>query len=464
VHECAPCRRLSLLTSGRIGLSERWQVETTALTPEQGAAERLLTRDRFPTTARGEYVKEFKPMKERSSLPVVLIGLLAAVLHTPGLLIPLWGDGLHGVYMAALSFRDPSRLLSPWMGGAFRLLPKLVMMGVLAAGGVRGWPFYLVVILLHGVCAVYVARLGEKWSASRLVGLWAGALFAVGFGSYGKAVYSSTNVTMLLSLTLLLVSLDMFWSGRRTSALVFFILAVASHEVAVVAPALIPFMILLRDREHGVPETALPRRRGWTQNASRILGAALIVLVLLGFLPGALGQFCRTEVGMSGFMLVPVNRGSAAAAGAGPAWMDLVDALARSRFWIGAAVALFIMSSLRRRCPLRALSAAWIYLFLVPSVVLMLLWGGDWWERRYLYVPAVGACLLASSLILRVHQRSRARAFALLTLLVIWSLSLGILTWHKVLADSLDPQQVYQREEYFAKMGQLNPRWGPPAD
>jgi hypothetical protein len=403
-------------------------------------------------------------MSKRRSLPVLPIGLLAAALHTPGLIIPLWGDELHSIYQAALSLQDPSRLLSPWMGGVFRLLPKLAIMGVLVGAGVRGWLFHLVVVLLHAVCAVYVARLAEKWSASRLAGIWAGVLFAVGFGAYGKAVLVMSNVTMVLSLALLLASLDTFWSGRRTCAMVLFILAVASHEVAVVAPALIPFMVLLGNREHEIPGEVLLRRLGWTENMTRILGAVLLLLVLLSFLPGVVGQFCRIEVGMSGFMVVPVNAGSATAAAARPVLVNLAAALARNRFWTGAVIALLVTISLRKRQPLRTLSFAWIYLFLAPAAILMMTWDIDWWERRYLYVPSVGACLLASSVILRIHERSRAFAYVLLTLLVVWSLSLGTLTWQKNRADSLDPLQVQLREEYFTTMEQMNPRWAVPMD
>ncbi len=400
-------------------------------------------------------------MRERSSL---LIGLLAAAVHIPGVVIPLWGDELVRIREAALNLQDASRFLTPWIGGVFRPLPKLAIMGGLAAWGVRAWPFHLVAILLHAICSVYVARLAEKWSSSRLVGVWAGVLFAVGFGAYGPAVHAITNITMLIALALLLAALDMLWRGRRASALVLFILAASSHEFVAVAPALIPFMVPLRNREHGLPGEALLGRHGWTRETSRVLGVSLIVLVLLGFLPGVLGRFCSTEVGMSGFMLVPVNRGSAAAAGAGSALVDLVDALASNHFWIGAVVTLCVAFVLRRRHPLRALSAAWIYLYLLPPAVLMFVWDRGWWQRRYLYVAAVGVCLLASHLILRLHRRSRALAFVVLTVLVVWSLSLGALTWRKMLADSLSPQQVHFREVCFTEIGRLNPRWVPPPD
>ncbi|MBD3348402.1 MAG: hypothetical protein GF400_04305, partial [Candidatus Eisenbacteria bacterium] len=152
-------------------------------------------------------------------------------------------DELHSLYWGARSLHDPSNLLRPWYGGLLQRLPaKLALMGGLLAWGPRTWAFHLLAVVTHAACAAYVGCLSERLSGSKAVGVTAGLLFAVGFGWYGKAVFRSSNETMLLGLLFLLVGVELMLRRRWIASALLLVLAVASHEITAGAILSLPVL------------------------------------------------------------------------------------------------------------------------------------------------------------------------------------------------------------------------------
>jgi hypothetical protein len=404
-------------------------------------------------------------MRTPFSRSAVLIGLLAVIVYLPAVAVPFFGDELHSLISAAQTIKEPSHIFAPWMGGAVRVVPKLVFVGGLQLWGLRVWPYRLLSILIYGFAAMLVARLAEEWSGSRRVARWAALLFAVGFGAYTKPVIVVSNLTMLISLVFMLVALDRLWSGRWKAALVFYILSVASHEIVLAAPLLVLFLLPLRDGQNAVPWKRLGQTLGLARNVRKIVAGSLLALVPLSFSVGGLGDVCSVKVNMAFFMLFPFNQHGVAAlpGGAGGALVALAALLVQWRFWIGAAVILLLAYVVWRGRPLHAFAAGWIFLFIAPSSVLMAGWQTDWLEIRYLCVSSVGLCLLASLLLLRITEKRRFIGVALLWLLILWSLAVGNMWQRKHVRDSGSPYNTARREEFYSEIAALDPRWTSPS-
>jgi hypothetical protein len=284
--------------------------------------------------------------------------------------------------------------------------------------------------------------------------LRAALLFAVGVGAYAKGVIQVSNLTMLLGLALLLVSLDLLWSRKYVGACVFFALAAASHEIVLAAPALVPLLIGLKTARSDAdsPESAAPPYR-----AGRAVGALLGAIVIASLLPGIVGTFCRLEVELSAFMVMPVNvQGMTALADATRGALTNLTAIAvQSRYFVGLAVTLLLAILAFKGRRLVGYCVAWLYVFFVPSVCLMMSWGGDWLERRYLHIPAVGACLLASVLLARVACRRRVFASIVFTLLIAWGLTLSGFVMYRHRQVSRTPVEAARRDAFREEMRAL---------
>lgn len=379
----------------------------------------------------------------------VLIALLAAAVHLPGIAVPIAEDEIHSVWQAARSIRDPSRLLLPWMGGGFRLIPKLVFMAGVRLWGPAAWPYKLLAVLLYAWCAVLVSRVGTKWSGSARVGTWSGVLFAVGLGVYWKSVLVASNLTMLLGLLFLLLSLDLFWSGRWKTALVLFLLAAASHEIVLVAPLLLPLLVAVR-KEGPAPEATGPLLPGViARHPGRVVAVLIVALALASPLAGAAGRLISTSVTMASFLMFPVNPTalSGLEGGAVSALARIAQAIVQHRYWIGMAVLAGLATVAWRGRAFRALAAGWIPLFLIPGSFIAGGWRGEYLEIRYQAISAIGLCLLAGACVAWIGRRRRALAAVVVCVLVGWSLAIGALWLRRHTVKAHRPEWVAERQE-----------------
>jgi len=378
-----------------------------------------------------------------------LIALLAAAVHLPGINVPIAEDEIHSIWQAARAIRDPRRLLLPWMGGAFRILPKLVFMAGVRLWGPVAWPYKLLAVILYTWCAVLVSRVCAKWCGSARVGTWCGVLFAVGLGVYWKSVLVASNLTMLMGLLFLLLSLDAFWSGRWKAALVLFVLAAASHEIVLVAPVLLPLLVVAR-REARAPTGSRPAvPGGLALRPGRVVAALIVALMLASLLTGAAGRLSWTGVTMASFLLIPVNPSalSGLEGGAGAAVARIASGIVLHRYWIGLAVLAVLASLAWRGRASRALAIGWIALFLVPGAFVSAGWQGERLEIRYLALSAVGLCFLAAELVAWIGRRRRALAALAACVLFGWSLAIGALWLRQHAAKAHRPEWVAEREE-----------------
>jgi len=379
----------------------------------------------------------------------ILIALLAAAVHLPGAGVPIAEDEIHSVWQAARSIRDPHRMLLPWMGGAVRLLPKLVFMAGVRLWGPAAWPYKLVAIALYACCAALVYRVGTRWSGSARVGAWGGVLFAVGFGVYWKSVLVASNITMLLGILFLLLSVDALWSGRWKVSLALFVLAAASHEIVLVAPALLPLLVIARRERAEIADSDHVSSRVLGRRAGRTVAAVVVAFALASFLPGSVGRLSSIGVTMASFLLFPLNAAALAGlgGGAGGSAVALVLAVIQQRYWMGVGVLAALGCLAWRGRGFRSLAIAWIVVFFVPSAFVVGGWEEGWLEVRYLAVSAVGLCLITGRLIEWLERRRRAAAVAALCLLTAWSVVIGSLWLRKHVATALGPEWVAERQE-----------------
>lgn len=396
-------------------------------------------------------------MSTRFHGSLLVIAALSIALHVPALSIPLLDDSLNSVSEAAVSLRDPSYLLRPWMGGTLRIVPKLAFMGGVLAWGGLPWAYRLLNLLVHAFCTVLVGRLGRRWTGSASFGLRAALLFGLGVGAYAKGVIQVSNLTMLLGLAFLLLSLDFFWSRRYVGAGVFFALAAASHEIVLLAPVLVPVLVTLRssqDRSPGEDLVAGAPTARWTGKA---VAALLVAFVIVSLLPGAPGAFGRVEVGLSAFMLLPLNvQGAAAWTGRAGGFLATVGAIAaESRYVVGLVITLVLAAFVFKAKAFLSYCVAWVYVFFVPSAFLMASWGGGWLERRYLYIPAVGACLLLSAALGRIDGRRRVVATVAFSLLIAWGVATSAFVMHRHRQISETPTEVARRAQFREEMRAL---------
>ena len=83
-------------------------------------------------------------------------------------------------------------------------------------------------------------------------------------------------------------------------------------------------------------------------------------------------------------------------------------------------------------------------------------------DVRYVYVSAVGMCVLASSLVLRLAGRRRAVAGALFSLLILWSVAVGGFWFRGHVRKNELSEHVAQRSEYFSEIASMDARWELP--
>jgi len=444
-----------------------WRTGTVAPDPLPALESGLVlgcTRTRMhearPVPPRGSEMEETRILDTRSATLVVF---LAVFVFLPFLAFPLVGDDFYSVQQAAVTLKDPGGLLDPWMGGAFRLLPKLIFMGGFIVWGTNPAAYRLLAILIHGLSTFLVASLACGWSRSRGAGFWTALLFAVGFGCYAKPIVQISNLTMQLGLFLTLLALILHRRGNRRGALAFFLLAILSHELAVMTPLVVPFLSARSGREgysadaHRVQEPSGERR------LRIILLGFLATTIVLSLLPGRAGQLASKQIQAFAFMLLPINLTTMPLKLAQEVSIprSLMVFVVGQRFWIGLVIVLLLMLRIRKADRTASLGLAWIFFFLVPSAWLMAGWAGNWMETRYLLIPSVGACFLASTLLLGLSPRRRTVRVLLLALLVASSLFTNSMVWRKYRWEITQPEWRHSQQEFLMQMQSLDPTGTP---
>jgi hypothetical protein len=238
---------------------------------------------------------------------LILLGAAASLPYLPSLRLPLLFDDFNTLYQAAITLEDPSHFWSPWTGGLLRFIPKLWFMIGLELWGVDAWPYRLMNIWVHTVSALVLASLVSRASESRIIGLLAGLLFAIGFGAYGRAVLQISNITMVLSLCALLTAFLLLQQRRGIWACLALAVAVLSHELTWLVVVLIPFFSrrLDKDGERLGRESAVLRDR--QHDLRLIIGGSIIVIVITSLLPGFVFEISREMVRLIGGSLLPIN-------------------------------------------------------------------------------------------------------------------------------------------------------------
>jgi hypothetical protein len=118
---------------------------------------------------------------------------------------------------------DPSGLLHPDITSRFQPLPLALFMMEYRAFGLEPAGWYATNLLIHAINAWLVFWLVSAFGIDRRVGIVAGLLFAMGVGSYGKAVLFIAGAENLLTTTLYLLILnlyirnDLYGQGRVVS-------------------------------------------------------------------------------------------------------------------------------------------------------------------------------------------------------------------------------------------------------
>ena len=106
--------------------------------------------------------------------------------------------------------REPSGLLHPDVTSRFQPLPLALFMMEYRAFGLEPAGWYATNFLIHAINAWLVFWLVSAFGIDRRVGILAGLLFAVGVGSYGKAVLFIAGAENLLTTTLSLLILNLY--------------------------------------------------------------------------------------------------------------------------------------------------------------------------------------------------------------------------------------------------------------
>lgn len=83
-------------------------------------------------------------------------------------------------------------------------------------------------------------------------------------------------------------------------------------------------------------------------------------------------------------------------------------------------------------------------------------------DVRYFYISAVGMCILASSLVLRLAGRRRPVAAALFSLLILWSATVGGFWFRGHVRKNEGPEEVAIQNEYLSEIAGMDPRWELP--
>ena len=312
------------------------------------------------------------------------------------------------------------------VGFYYRPIFSLWLLIVHTFGGLSPWFWHLSSALLHAVATYCVFRLCLEVLGSQASAAFAALLFAVHPIHVETVSWVSASDEILYTL-FMLVSLLLFIrtvrapvdAGRRTAfSLAAWALALLSKETAI---ALLPLFFFLAYKS--ADDSAGRRMRWWrTLQASTLffivaavyVGVRFIVLMRSGLEGGSLTwhQVLYTSPSIFVFylrkLLLPV--------GLSEFYADPVFSAPTLAMWI---TVLFILVGLvavvwmaLKRDLAFGLAAGLLFLPIFPVLVGMRLFGRDLAHDRYIYLPSVGACLLAAMLAGALWKHGRGARIA----------------------------------------------------
>jgi tetratricopeptide (TPR) repeat protein len=280
----------------------------------------------------------------------------------------------------------------------YRPLHMLLYMAAHALFGPEPWGYHLTSILLHALCSVLVGAVGLRLTGSPAAALGGALLFAV-HPVHGESVAWVAAVTDPLCAAFYFAALHVHLGERPESGRSFapvtgallFLGALLSKEMALT----FPIVALWAD-------AALGRRPRWRSHAGYAAACALYAALRVH----ALGRFLIPQVSVE---LDAVSRMLSTAALAGKYALEMfvpydirpyyvftpTRSPASAEFLLGAAaLAALAALALRRRRAVGFLGG-YCLITLVPLLSLSYGWE-SLFQVRYLYIPSLGACLLAA--------------------------------------------------------------------
>lgn len=333
-------------------------------------------------------------------------------------------------------------------------------------GGGAPWVFHLVCVLWHATACVLVWRLLSAWFAP--IGAACGALWFALQPVHVEAVASVVGQTELMAAVFTLAACLAHRRGQRIAAL-WFALALLSKESGIVFLGLAVAM----DVKDGVRRPALYARYGVV---AALYAAALVIM----FTGQPLSKIAPTWVGASVgerwltmlavvpqyllLLVAPVTLHM----DYGPRVVELVTSVTPAVI-IGAGaliLALLLAVSPRFRVPVVTLGLGWFAIAIAP-VANVFFPSGVVMAERTLYVPSVGAAVIAGWLMTRAPRRAAA-------LVYIGLAALAVRTWTRtpvwrddtslILASLRDSPTSYKAHHAAGVLFAQGGRWSQAAD
>lgn len=112
--------------------------------------------------------------------------------------------------------------------------------------GLNHLPFRLFAFFLHLINIVLVYLFAQKVFSKREISLFASFFYGVSAANVAALYYFTGGVQTLGATVLILLTLILFWDGRRKLSFLTFLLALGSHELAAVLPILLMGIAILK--------------------------------------------------------------------------------------------------------------------------------------------------------------------------------------------------------------------------
>lgn len=360
---------------------------------------------------------------------VVLVLMVAVSLAFYALTLdnPLWHDEDFNLF--DISIQAQQQGTQPWTldpEGRHHPLPLLLFGALYRWLGLEPGGYYVLNLLLHGLNAFLVYWLVTVLLPDRRIALLSGLLFAMGVGSYGKAVMFVAAIENLFitAVYLLVLNLyirnDLFDRGRvlslrYLSVVVLFLIASYSQPTAFsLVGCLLAYKVFFRGergRERRVfePHLLVLLAAGvafW--GIRQASGSVELVHAPAGTNPWSFGvSFVKNMANYIVHMFFPIHV-SRLVSTAHPVVRAIYDAAPVIRAVIGLAVVSYTLFGFVFGNRTLRFFLVWTFISLVPYSVLS--FPADWLNIRYLYSVAVGFnFILASGTVLSMDLLHRRR-------------------------------------------------------
>jgi hypothetical protein len=341
----------------------------------------------------------------------VLLVALTLALAYPAARGPFAGDDFRNLRQSTGGAAAVLRFFEEWVRGDSWPAPRIFLLAERAVFGLEATGYHAVHLLLHALATLLVYAVARNLLRDRPAATAAGVLFAL-FPIHGAAVFWISGLPEVLAAA---AGLAAVWLHLRVlrgpggwiaaaGSVVAGAVALLSSSGGLAVPALLLVLLFLPSRD---------------RRARRLAAGAGLVLVQGGLAAG--GLYLRTMARGGGAESVPLSLpesiGSAcfrAAEGLGailyPFDLYQVEAWYQARPLLfqlaGAAVVVLVVPSLvvatrgtRGRWTPFVFGALWFAAAILPCLGLL--------QRRLLYLPSVGAALMASSLVFVPRRAGR---------------------------------------------------------